>query len=92
MSRYWYFYDGTGPTSDPGNYTRTGVSVGICPSGGTPCAIYAHPSDATRTSPLGSELATGSNIRSYFAIVAANPTLKYPVAPNVPFVYYRGTF
>jgi len=88
MARYWYFYTGSGATDDPSNYARQSFNPDNCVSGQTPCAIYALPADVTTATPLGSELATGSNILSYFA-AATQSIHNFPIAPDKPYVYFK---
>ena len=95
MSRYWYFYDGTGDEYDPGNYTRQPFNPIECNQGQISCAIYAHPSSLTeRLRPLGQDLVDNSALKNYIlaAKIISGGLPSYPVPPsNKPFVYFRAT-
>jgi hypothetical protein len=86
MSRYWYFYDGTGDDTDPVNYLRrpSGPSS-LCPTGGkTSCAIYSEPNSIDPTKPT----ALSTNLLAYL-VQSKNLSSPQPSFPAKPYVYSR---
>jgi len=87
MSRYWYYYDGSGDVNDPTNYLRRPYPANICTDGPSLCAIYSHPNPLNKQKPLGQDVVS-ETLQAYIIDGTLAGGVGYPITPK-PFVYFR---